>query len=260
MKAACSPDLAAALEALGPQELRSFIREALDDLDDGPRGKLEDALLRRAASAGTGWRPAAPSRAVIDEVESFAEAARQVGQAEASEVDGYLRQGVTASLAADHEIARAVFEALLPPIASADIYLGQHEMVDEVLSVDLSDCVARYLAAVYVTTPAAERADAIFQALESTDSLSHFRGPLQAMESALGKALPEIEEFLSLWIARLEREARPSDDWESEQERWLREAITRRDGLAGLERMARGTKRPEVVRAWCDAVVAAGDW
>lgn len=147
MKAGRSPDLAAALEALGPEELRSFIREALDDLDDGPRGRLEDALLRRAASAGAGWRPAAPSPAIVGEVESFAEAACQVGQAEPSEVDGYLRQGVTASLAADHDAARAVFEALLPPIADGGIYLGQHEMVDEVLSVDLGDCVARYLAA-----------------------------------------------------------------------------------------------------------------
>jgi hypothetical protein len=50
-----TPDLAAALNALSAEKLRSFIIEALDSLDDGPRGQLEDALVRRAASAGTGW-------------------------------------------------------------------------------------------------------------------------------------------------------------------------------------------------------------
>ena len=37
-----------------------------------------------------------------------------------------------------------MFEALLPPIAVGEIDLGQHELVDEVLTVDTHACVAQY--------------------------------------------------------------------------------------------------------------------
>jgi hypothetical protein len=47
---------------------------------------------------------------------------------------------------ADHASARAIFEAILPPIESVDIDLGQHELVEEVLRVDVPACVAQYAA------------------------------------------------------------------------------------------------------------------
>ena len=49
----------------------------------------------------------------------------RVGQAEPFDVDAYLRQGVAASLAGEHATARRIFEALLLPIANAEIDLGQ---------------------------------------------------------------------------------------------------------------------------------------
>ena len=52
-------------------------------------------------------------------MKSLVAAALRVAQADPSDVDDYLRQGVTASLASDHEGARAIFEALLPPIAES---------------------------------------------------------------------------------------------------------------------------------------------
>lgn len=259
VKTGRSADLTAALNALDAEELRAFVQEALDRLDDGPRGQLEDALVQRAA-AQSRWRPAAPSSEKVDEAKRFAVAARHVGQADPSDVDEYLRQGVTASLAGDHAAARAIFEALLPPIASADIDLGQHEMVDEVLSVDLHDCISRYLAAVSMTTPVAHRAEALFAAAELGYSLTYLQDPLAVIERVLGPGLPDFDPFLAAWIERLELNAGSHRDWESEHDRWLREAVTRREGLAGLERIARTTKRPEAVRAWCDAVVAVGDW
>jgi hypothetical protein len=36
--------------------------------------------------------------------------------------------------------------------------------------------------------------------------------------------------------------------------------VARREGTNGLERIARATRRPEAVAAWCDAVVKDGDW
>lgn len=259
VKTGRSADLAAALSALGAEELRSFVLEALDGLDDGPRGQLEDALVQRASARGS-WRPVAPSSDTVDEARRFAAAATRVGQADPSEVDEYLRQGVTASLAGDHEGARAIFEALLPPIANADVDLGQHEMVEEVLSVDLLDCVARYLAAVYMTTPSAQRADAVFVATERGYALTYLQDPLGMIERVLGGSLPDCDRFLAAWVECLEPKAGTHREWESEHDRWLRHAVTRRDGISGLERIARTTKRSEAVRAWCDAVVATGDW
>jgi hypothetical protein len=189
-------DIAAALRALDAEELRTFIGETLERLEPDERVPIEDALLRRAAARG-GYRPVAPAPEIVDEVVEFAKAARRAGFAVPSEVDEYLRHGVTASLAAEHARARRIFEAILPPIAGAEIDLGQHERVEEVLSVDLDD---------------------------------------------------------------LEASSPGEDHCESEPERWLRDAVARREGTDGLARIARATKRPQAVAAWCGAVVEDGDW
>jgi hypothetical protein len=188
-------------------------------------------------------------------------AARRAGQADPSEVDHFLRQALTASLAGDHPSARAVFEVIFEPLGQGDIDLGQRELVEEVLSVDLHECVRRYAASVYLTTPIANRADAIVDATETASEFSHMQNPIAEIEAAIGRKLPELDLFLPLWIARLERVAKEGpSNWESEQDRWLRAAIGRRDGVAGLAQLARTTKRPETARAWCDALIADNDW
>jgi hypothetical protein len=249
----------AALRALDAEELRTFIGETLDQLDPEVRRPIEDALLRQAATRGA-YRPAPPSSGIVDEVSEFAAAARRVGQAEPFDVDAYLRQGVTASLAGEHATARRIFEALLLPIANAEIDLGQHEMVEEVLSVNLHDCVGRYLLAAYVETPAQRRVAAISKAVEEVQGIGALIEPVRAMEKALGRALPDVDVFLDGWIARLEASADRDGEWESEQERWLRDAVGRREGTNGLARIARATRRPQAVAAWCDAVGNDGDW
>ena len=75
------PDLDSALDAMTAEELRSFVRDALERLDDEPRGGLVDALLLRAAKGSSGWKPSGPSRRIVDEVRRFAEAARRIGYA-----------------------------------------------------------------------------------------------------------------------------------------------------------------------------------
>ena len=249
----------AALRALDAEELRTFIGETLDQLDPEVRRPIEDALLRQAATRGA-YRPAPPSSGVGDEVADFAAAARRVGQAEPFDVDAYLRQGVSASLAGEHATARRIFEALLLPIANAEIDLGQHELVEEVLSVDLHDCVGRYLLAAYVETPAQRRVAEILKAAEDVQGIGALVEPVHAMEKALGRSLPDLDWFLDGWIARLEASASPDGEWKSEQERWLRDAVGRREGTKGLARIDRATRRPQAVAAWCDAVVNDGDW
>ncbi|WP_147443550.1 hypothetical protein [Corallococcus sicarius] len=248
-----------ALSTLPAEALRAVIAEALEWQGEGPRGKLEEALLRRVAAAGAGEGSAGPPSARVVDVERFAAAAQRVGCADPSEVDDALQQGIRASRAGDHATACAIFRALLLPVANADIDLGQDELVEEVLSVDLQDCTIRYLAAVYMTTPVAARADAIAAAIDEVPGLAYFSDPVEELQAALGGTLPDRDAFLSAWISRLERDAKPASLWESEKERWLRAAIGRRDGIAGLERVARTTKHPQAAQAWCDAVKAAGD-
>ena len=104
-------------------------------------------------------------------------------------------------------------------------HLGQHEMVEEVLSVDLHDCVGRCLLAVYVET--SPRGRAILEAIDAVQGISAPIEPVRAMEQALGRELPDAGAFLDEWIARLEASAPTDGDWESDQERWLIDALDR---------------------------------
>jgi hypothetical protein len=249
-----------AIEAMTAEELRSFLRDAFCGLKDGTLISLEDALIARAARGSTGWKPSGPSRKVIDDVNAYVEAARRVGYADPDEVDQYLRQGMKAFLAGDSKTARALFEILVPPVAEYEIDLGQHELLDEVLTVDLHEYASQYLVSVYVTTPEENRPAALRTALDVVQQITWVNNPIEQMEAAAASSLPEIDTFLHRWLALLEAEPQEESGWERDSARWLREAVLRLEGLSGLERMARKTKQPDMIRAWCMAVVETGDW
>jgi tetratricopeptide (TPR) repeat protein len=254
------PAWEAALGAMSADELRALVRGLADHLEAGPRAKLETLLLERASRRSSGWRPSAPSPDVIADLEAFVSAARRVGRADPGEVDTYLRQGLKAFLAGDFAAARAIFGALLPPLAAAEIDLGQQELLDEVLIENLGDCAARYAVAVYWTTPLVERAEAVFAALKAVASTTYWGSPLADMERVATEPLPELAEFLLFWVARLEREPAARGGGASAREHMLREAVSRAEGIAGLERLARASRTPEALRAWCSALVERGLW
>ena len=130
--AATHVDLEPALEALDADALRRFIRAHAATLDDELRAVLADALLEHAARHGAGYGPKTPGAEAVREAEGFAAAARRLGYADPNAVDHHLRAATTAFLASDYAAARRIFDALLRPIAAADIDLGQDELVDEV--------------------------------------------------------------------------------------------------------------------------------
>ena len=241
-------------------ELRAAVRAVLEEFDEDVRASVVDALIARATKATSGWRPTRPSRRIVEEARSFAEAARHVGHADPDDVTEHLRRATKAFLAGDHASARAVFEAILPPIACAGIDLGQHELVEEVLGVDARACVAQYVASVYTTTPLRERADAMVRALEQVEGVGTLSSPIKDMEDVSAGVLPDLRAFLPLWVKRLQRFRPSKDEWETEHERWLREAVFRADGVGGLERIARKTKRPQACIAWCEALADQSDW
>lgn len=241
-------------------ELRAALRAVLDQLDGGIKDSVIDTLMTRGAKATSGWKPTRPSPRIVDEARSFAEAARHIGRADPYDVTEHLRRATKAFLAGDHASARAVFEAILLPIAGVDIDLGQHELVEEVLGVDARACVAQYATSVYTTTPLRDRADAILRALEQVEGVGTLANPIKDMEDVSAGALPDLTAFLPLWVKRLQRFRPSQDEWETEHERWLREAVFRADGIDGLERLARKTKRPRACLAWCEALADQGDW
>jgi len=188
-------------------DLRSFVRTVLDGLDDGQRTTITDALVARATQGHAGLKPSRPSARVVDEVCVFADAARRVAYADPDEISDYLRQGTRAFLAGDHASARAVFEALLLPVARGDISLGQHEMVEEVLNVDLHVTVAQYVTSVYTTTPLDGRANAVYSAITHVEGIASLANPIGDMEGVSAGALPDLGPFLPRWAKRLERAA-----------------------------------------------------
>ena len=231
-----------ALDAMSAPELRAALRAVLGQLDDGVKDSVIDTVMTRGTKAKSGWKPARPSPRVVEGARSFAEAARHIGHADPDDVTEHLRRATKAFLAGDHASARAVFEAILPPIASVDVDLGQHELVEEVLGVDARVCVAQYVASVYTTTPLRSRADAILRAIEQVQGVGTLSSPIKDMEDVSAGTLPDLGPFLPLWAKRLQRFRPSKDAWETEHERWLREAVFRVDGVDGLERIARKTR------------------
>ncbi len=224
--------------------------------------RVVGTLVARAARNGSGWAPAAVSDDQVDEVLAFANAAKRIGQAAPSDVDEYLRRGSGAFLRKDYARAHRILGALLPPIGGGEIDLGQHEMVDEVLGADTVECAAQYVVSAYMTATPAERAEAVWAAIDEVRGVGHFWEPLRDIERVAVEPLPDLEEFLPRWRALIEHRtagARRSD-WDTDQDRWLREVVQRVEGAGGLAKVARSTKRADDLRAWCRSLVDAGDW
>ena len=89
-----------------------------------------------------------------------------------------------------------------------------------------------------------------------------FWEPLREMEGVTVEPLPEFDSFMAQWRVLVEgRVARKgSSDWDSDEDRWLREVVARLEGTDGLARVARATKRADDLQAWCRALVEVKDW
>jgi hypothetical protein len=252
----------AALHAMDADELRALVRDIIPWLDESTHARLVNALVDRAARNRSGWVPEGPSDAAVAEIVAYAGAAKRVGYADPSEVDGYLRQGSNAFLGRDYRAAFQIFRALLIPIGNVDIDLGQHEMLDEVLCVDVAACAAQYVVSMYMTATAQNRGKAFLSAVEQMRDLGHFWEPLREMERVAVEPLPELEDFLAQWRVLVEERAanEPKSDWDSDGDRWLREVVARLEGADGIAKVARTTKRADDLRAWCRVLVQAKDW
>jgi hypothetical protein len=172
----------------------------------------------------------------------------------------HLRRATKAFLSGDYASARAVFEAILPPIASAHIDLGQHELVEEVLGVDARRASRSTSRVCTPPPPLRHRADAILRALEQVEGVGTLLSPIKDMEDVSAGVASDLTAFLPLWVKRLRRFRPSKHEWETEHERWLREAVFRADASAVSSESPRKTKRPQVCLAWYEALAGQGDW
>ena len=253
------PDLDEALKALDADQLRQLLHKHVAMLDEEPRRVLRQAIVEHALRVGADYSPKSPGARAVAAAEHFAAAAREVGYADPVDIDGHLAEGAAAFLARDYQAARSIFEALLLPIANAEIDLGQHELVEEVLGLSVDDCAARYVAAVYLTSTPAQRPEGVFTAVDAIDSLTTMGEPIAAMERVALEPLPALADFLPLWTALLQREGRANDGWANGPARQVREAVLRTEGIDGLARLARRSRAAADLHAWCSAIAARGD-
>jgi hypothetical protein len=97
-------------------------------------------------------------------------------------------------------------------------------------------------------------------ALEKVEGLAYLVEPIAAMERVATAPLPDVSEFLPRWVEQLDGNQTSDGEWESAHDHRLREAVERSEGVAGLERLARRTKRPTVLREWCTALMNRAQW
>ena len=82
------------------------------------------------------------------------------------------------------------------------------------------------------------------------------------MERVAVEPLPDFDEFLPQWRVLVEESVSRErcNDWDTDEDRWLREVVQRLEGADGLATIARSTGRSDDLQAWCSTLVEAGDW
>jgi hypothetical protein len=180
----------------------------------------------------------------------------------ADEMDDLLAGAESAFLDGDLDLARIAYEPLLKAFERhAEGFCGPEEP-ERMLSTDMGEARARYLRAVYETTPPSERADTL---LEEMGALRYIGGPpsLRPVLDARRAALPDLEAFLPAWIARLGSGIRgdsPVEVYAREVTRLRSEAAQLRGGADALAELARepGAGDAEIHRDWVDALMREG--
>jgi len=151
---------------------------------------------------------------------------------------------------------------LLPPLGEVEIDLGQREMIDEVLGVDVACCAAQYAVAMYMIAAPDQRAAAVCTAIDEMSGIESFWEPLSQMEQVAIEPLAGFELFLPRWRELIEQGVATEKRFDSDvaQPGWLREVAQRTQGVDGLAELARSSRRPDDLRAWCRMLVEARDW
>ena len=169
--------------------LRELVRGLLPWLDDKTYSMVTVEILDRAARSRRDWTRTLPPMKVSPRFRSSPRW-RSVGATPT------LRKwtaiyGRERMLSSPRTIARPfkIFHALVIPLSECKIDIGQLEMCDEVLGVDVADCAAQYVVATYMTTAPAHRVKAVKTAIDDMCAAEHFWHPLDRIEQMARDAM-----------------------------------------------------------------------
>lgn len=176
-------------------------------------------------------------------------------------MDSLFEAAGTAFLDGELELARHAYGRLLGAFfldEEVGTFCGDRPAT-EMVETDLGEAKARYLRALYETTPAAERAARLVEALEELDHL----GPpasLQAVIDTRRTPLRDLDAFLPAWIAELAAVPSGGYGFGREARRLLAEAATLHQGAEGLADLARqpGPNQAEAYLDWIDHLAREG--
>ncbi len=165
----------------------------------------------------------------------------------AAEMDSLFDGSAAAFLAGDMDLTRQAYGHLLHAIWGGEEaeQLSGAEDPTELLGSDLAEAMARYLRALYETTPPQDRAGALLNELHAF-AWTGRRVSLTDIREARPQDLAGLSEFLPAWIKRLEADS--TQGFEGEARRLLSEAVIAKDGPEGLAGLARerGVRQPEL--------------
>jgi hypothetical protein len=253
--------LRAMAQRTSPSERQAFLEKLkppadLDSLaQQAPRDDLLAEIenlaseLEEAMEDAEGWEEVHGWYEEYDEEESsgpyedfLPPLARLFDQAQAAFDYGNL------SLASD--AYRALFELCI----QQDDY-GRGVSIEDLEGVEKDEAYARYLRAVYETTPANQRAGELFEQMLQVQSwIAGSRPTFEDVIQISPKPLPDLDHFWPEWIAFL----REQPGYEADAR--LREAIRLSQGTPGLEELARtqGKQRPRAYLDWLAALEQEG--
>lgn len=237
------------LAPLSREELRDVIRGVWADLEPSDRDRLERTLARAAAARGE-LQLEDPDLA--RDVAAFA---GRHGYADPRAVDALFARILRASIAGHHAVVRSSVEALLPPLASLEIDLGQDEMIDDVLTTSIHAVGASYLRSVYCTTELGARPDALADAIEFFEPLAAVGRPIAAMQEVSPAPLPDLDAFLPRWLERVQTDQKSPS---RRDEGILREALLRTGGPDALAAYARDHRDPLAFADWLALLISDG--
>lgn len=171
------------------------------------------------------------------------------------EMDALFTATADTFLAGDLDLAREAYGRLLDAFTldqEVGTFCGPSDPCDMVAT-DVPEAVARYLRAVYETTPLPERAEVLYE--QYTD-LCHL-APATTLHTIAGTRrdeLPGLDGFLPPWIEILT--ANTSGYWAHDRQRLLTEATVWLAGTDGLAVVARqpGPHQPTAYLDWADAL------
>jgi len=152
------------------------------------------------------------------------------------------------------KLAVEAYRRLLQVFGEEDDYGGGID-ADAIGKSEVAEACARYLRAVYETTPLVERPAMLFEEMSDIPRLiAGARCGIQDVVEITDRPLPDRDPFLNAWIELLGKEKSPDAD------RWLREAVRLSGGTEGLEKLARehGKKRPLAYGDWLNALNQEG--